>query len=393
MHFQLCEVASSRLPQFSTQLMSSPNENWLTIGGSVLALQRHTLPKHDSRFHSNGAAAQNVSESDNISAALSQLKLTQAAPDDAKATDDDVSTLPKLAVFSLESLVNGATSDRTEFFINTNPNEEFSWKFPSVPSMLQALHAEGYDITLLASLTIDSKLKDDVELCQKQRAERLEFEANIKKQRNESYHGRGFRPNQRQPYHNAGARSAPHAAASVASATSTAPVIIAEPLLPKYANFLLKIDTLVSELNIPISVYVSTAYDVYAIPARGMFDLILDQYYDLWAKHTAKDPPATLIDPALSFYVGERSGGLLSSSDHGLSSSSDGKGSGGVVGEVQYKPADDRAFAHNIGLSYLKPALLFNATSPVERGQVVANADKLMQEMEPAWKYYGYVAC
>ena len=322
--------------------MASLKKSWHFLGASVLALQNHTLPENLTN---------------------ESIALTNDVPSNI-VTASQQRVYPKLAMLSLESVVDDTSV----------ADANVAWKpaHSNAFLTLQQLYEEGYDIILLSSLVKHDESKEKLKPWQKE----------VRRQEKQLLEWKSQQENQAH-------------SPEIGNIEIPKPEFLSvkDLVLEENEKFLERIESLIDALHIPVSVYVALANDMYAIPARGMFDLILDQYYDLWAKHTAKDPPATLIDPALSFYVGERSGGLLSSSDHGLSSSSDGKGSGGVVGEVQYKPADDRAFAHNIGLSYLKPALLFNATSPVERGQVVANADKLMQEMEPAWKYYGYVAC
>ena len=363
------------------QVMPPLDKRWHVIGSSVLVFQSHALPSNDHLNLSNiKTSPHSGSEVDDTFAALSRLNIASKTTDDATVMKEDVVTLPKLAIFSLESLVEGATTNSdtgiSDFFLNANPEKDFSWKVLNIPCMLQALHDEGYDITILASLTIDGKPEHHAKPF-KQSTERRVFAAHSKEGKNNNFHARGreLRPSQHE--------FRPHIAdTEFASRIPPKDFIEHERIPSNHANLLHKIDILLNKLDIPISVYVSVAYDVYAIPARGMFDLILDQYYDLWAKHTAREPPATLIDPVLSFYCGERSGGLQSDLTTAYAAK-----------RGQYKPADDRAFASNIGLSYLTPELLFNvakeenAVDIEEIKDTTVHAHERMEITEPEWKY------
>lgn len=71
-----------------------------------------------------------------------------------------------------------------------------------------------------------------------------------------------------------------------------------------------KIRYIIADLQIPISVYISTKKDHFRKPARGMFDLMLDRYYDLYYKQSpelTKQLTQSLLHSD-SFYCGDACG-------------------------------------------------------------------------------------
>jgi len=239
--------------------------DWKIIGNSVIALREHALPAQ---------------------------------------TSGGKPHRPKLAVLAFESLIENLKEGDTLYTITSQlPAENLSSLIiPHATAVLSDLRNRGYDITLLTCVEEDTRKKTKKSRppqngsCQFQEKEQVPFT-----KPDHTHHSSA--PNTR---HSTGAREASREQTlDQPTDTQTHPLILA------HHSFLRNIELLLRALSIPVSVYISLATDMYQLPARGMFDLALDAYYDLWRAHShgsGMEPPAVIIDPVHSFYCGPRSG-------------------------------------------------------------------------------------
>jgi bifunctional polynucleotide phosphatase/kinase len=159
-----------------------------------------------------------------------------------------------------------------------NSRSDWKWLYPDVPSRLKALYSDGFDIVIISN------------------------QKNLHKIDNR-YKGLS--------------------------------------VLQRIALVAGKIDDMAVELGIPVSAYLSFEDNLYRKPARGMFDLMLDAYYDQWP---TPDPQGDLVDLAVSAYVGDAAGRP--------------KGIGGAGSRKDHADTD-KAFAENAGLRFFTPEEFF----------------------------------
>jgi bifunctional polynucleotide phosphatase/kinase len=167
---------------------------------------------------------------------------------------------------------------------------DWKWKFPCIPDTLKTLHSEGYDIVIFSNEPVPPADDEDY-----------------------LYHSQDR------------------------DIKTTKDVI----------------DDMAVQLGIPVSAYLSVGNNFYRKPARGMFDLMLDAYYDQWP---TPDPQGDLVDLAASAYVGDAAGRPLKNPDGGKTHETD----------------EDKAFAENVGLKFSTPEEFFLDAPRVDEDKWVA---------------------
>ncbi|TLD04300.1 uncharacterized protein PgNI_11937 [Pyricularia grisea] len=126
-------------------------------------------------------------------------------------------------------------------------------------------------------------------------------------------------------------------------------------------QFKVKVNSILSKLDIPITLYAATAKDIFRKPRPGMWDEMLDDY-DL--KGTGATP-----DMEHSFFVGDaggRTAQLVSASAVTANAAikSKGKSRAGPAALPKDFSCSDRNLAHNIGIDFKTPEEYFLGEEP-----------------------------
>lgn len=126
-------------------------------------------------------------------------------------------------------------------------------------------------------------------------------------------------------------------------------------------QFKTKVNSILSKLDIPVTLYAATAKDIFRKPRAGMWDEMLDDY-DL-------DGPGATPDIENSFFVGDaggRTAQVVSASAEAANAmiKSKGKARAGPAMLPKDFSCSDRNLAHNIGIDFKTPEEFFLGEEP-----------------------------
>lgn len=194
--------------------------------------------------------------------------------------NEDTTPRRKIAAFDLDSTLITTSSGKR----HASSATDWKWWDPQVPGKLRELYEGGYRVVILSN----------------QAGLTLHFDANHKGPK-------------------AGAQK-------------------------RVSDFKQKCSAILSNLNLPTTIYAATAKDSYRKPRKGMWKEVCNDY----------DIPEDEVDPEGSFFIGDAGGRVASLA----------KGADGVNATKKDFSCSDRNFAHNVGINYKTPEEFFLGEAP-----------------------------